>query len=84
LVTIQLSLAPATIAKSAPLTPRLRSLRACLCYNSGNTMAAHSNDLTWSFSRMKMFHACRRRYYYHYLKWGGWGYVPDTVKARLI
>ncbi len=31
------------------------------------------NKLAWSFSRMRTFDSCRRRYYYqHYLKWGGW------------
>ncbi len=36
-------------------------------------MAELKNRLAWSFSRMRTFDSCRRRYYYqHYLKWGGW------------
>lgn len=36
-------------------------------------MAELKNELTWSFSRKRLFDSCRRRYYYrHYLMWGGW------------
>lgn len=36
-------------------------------------MAELKNQLTWSYSRMRQFCACKRQYYYHrYLKWGGW------------
>lgn len=36
-------------------------------------MADLVNELSWSFSRKRLFESCRRRYYYnHYLKWGGW------------
>src|SRR5438105_6593274 len=36
-------------------------------------MAELRNELTWSYSRMRQFCACKRQYYYHrYLKWGGW------------
>lgn len=31
------------------------------------------NELTWSFSRDRLFHDCRRAYFYHYYaSWGGW------------
>jgi len=54
-----------------------------LCYNARHTMAAFSNHLTWSFSRMRMFHSCRRRYYYHhYLKWGGWSYGAPPERSQ--
>jgi hypothetical protein len=37
------------------------------------------NRLAWSFSRMRTFDSCRRRYYYqHYLKWGGWDHTAPA------
>lgn len=47
-------------------------------------MDALTNDLVWSFSRMRMFDSCRRRYYYHhYLKWDGWNSdaTPEQQQA---
>ncbi len=42
-------------------------------------MAELKNQLTWSYSRMRQFDACRRQYYYHrYLKWGGWSTDAPT------
>jgi CRISPR/Cas system-associated exonuclease Cas4 (RecB family) len=43
-------------------------------------MADLKNELTWSYSRLRMFSACRRQYYYHYyLKWGGWDRKAPAV-----
>ncbi|MFH1767681.1 MAG: PD-(D/E)XK nuclease family protein [Candidatus Omnitrophota bacterium] len=36
-------------------------------------MAKLNNELTWSFSRDRLFKECRRAYFYHYYaSWGGW------------
>ncbi|MCK4809441.1 MAG: PD-(D/E)XK nuclease family protein [Candidatus Omnitrophica bacterium] len=36
-------------------------------------MGRFKSELTWSFSRSRLFKECRRAYYYHYYaSWGGW------------
>ena len=45
------------------------------------------SELTWSFSRDRMFNECRRAYYYnYYASWGGWSSDADefTRKAYVL
>ena len=45
-------------------------------------MAEFKNQFSWSFTRHKNFHECRRRYYYHYYgSWNGWSNdAPDQAR----
>ncbi len=41
------------------------------------------NQLTWSFSRNRLFIECRRAYYYHYYaSWGGWDAGADEFHRK--
>ena len=43
------------------------------------------SELSWSFSRDKIFNECKRAYYYYYYaSWGGWedGAPEFAKKAR--
>jgi hypothetical protein len=43
-------------------------------------MSKLKNELTWSFSRSRLFDECRRAYYYHYYaSWGGWEKTADEL-----
>lgn len=45
------------------------------------------NELTWSFSRDRLFRECRRAYFYHYYaSWGGWEAGADEFirKAYIL
>ncbi|UCD16031.1 MAG: PD-(D/E)XK nuclease family protein [Candidatus Omnitrophota bacterium] len=46
-------------------------------------MGKLKNQLTWSFSRAKLFADCRRAYFYHYYaSWGGWDIRTDEFSRR--
>jgi hypothetical protein len=50
-------------------------------------MSKLKSELTWSFSRSRMFSDCRRAYFYHYYaSWGGWERGADefTRKAYIL
>jgi hypothetical protein len=50
-------------------------------------MAKLKSELSWSFSRDRLFKECQRAYYYHYYaSWGGWESNADnlTKKAYLL
>jgi CRISPR/Cas system-associated exonuclease Cas4 (RecB family) len=50
-------------------------------------MGTLKSELTWSFSRDRLFKDCPRAYYYHYYaSWGGWeSYAPElSRKAYLL
>jgi hypothetical protein len=49
-------------------------------------MAELANLFSWSRSRHNMFHACRRRYFYHYYgAWGGWAAdAPPEVRRLYV
>jgi len=50
-------------------------------------MRVLKNELTWSFSRDRLFRECRRAYYYHYYaSWGGWLKDADSFirKAYIL
>ncbi|MDD5583933.1 MAG: PD-(D/E)XK nuclease family protein [Candidatus Omnitrophica bacterium] len=50
-------------------------------------MAVFKSELTWSFSRDRLFRDCPRAYYYHYYaSWGGWeASAPElSRKAYLL
>ena len=50
-------------------------------------MAELKNELTWSFSRDRLFKDCKRAYFYHYYaSWGGWNKSSDefSQKAYLL
>ena len=41
------------------------------------------SELTWSFSRSRLFEECRRAYYYHYYaSWGGWSENSDEFVRK--
>lgn len=41
------------------------------------------SELTWSFSRNRLFSECRRAYYYHYYaSWGGWNASADDFQRK--
>ena len=43
------------------------------------------HELSWSASRARMFHACRRRYYLqYYLAWKGWDSRAPEERMRVI
>ncbi len=51
------------------------------------TMAKLKSELTWSYSRDRLFKECKRAYYYHYYaSWGGWDKSADefTKKAYIL
>jgi len=42
------------------------------------------NKFSWSFSRHKIFTACKRKYYYlYYGSWGGWEANADEKVRKL-
>jgi len=44
---------------------------------------ALAHELSWSSSRARMFHACKRRYYLqYYLAWGGWNRGASDERKR--
>lgn len=45
-------------------------------------MAKFENNFSWSFSRHRLFHDCRRAYWYNYYgSWGGWDAdAPDEAR----
>lgn len=46
-------------------------------------MAKFKSELTWSFSRDRLFGDCRRAYYYHYYaSWGGWEKDADEFTRQ--
>lgn len=46
-------------------------------------MAELKRELTWSFSRDRMFNDCRRAYYYqYYASWGGWDRNADEFSRK--
>lgn len=46
-------------------------------------MSILKNELTWSFSRSRLFQECRRAYFYHYYaSWGGWVLDADDFTRR--
>ena len=50
-------------------------------------MAKLKSELTWSYSRDRLFRECKRAYYYHYYaSWGGWEIGGDdfTRKAYML
>jgi len=49
-------------------------------------MADIKNNLTWSFSRDRLFKDCRRAYFFnYYLSWGGWDKdAPDNIRKAYI
>ena len=50
------------------------------------SMAALTNEFSWSRSRDNAFQECRRKYYYHYYgAWGGWEPgAPEDVRRLYI
>lgn len=43
-------------------------------------MGRLKSELTWSFSRDRLFNGCRRAYFYnYYLSWGGWDAKADKL-----
>lgn len=50
-------------------------------------MTEIKNELSWSFSRQKIFNQCRRAYFYRYYQsWGGWdrSASPEAKKTYLL
>jgi len=46
-------------------------------------MRVLKNELTWSFSRDRLFRECKRAYYYHYYaSWGGWLKNAESFTRR--
>ena len=46
-------------------------------------MAILKSELTWSFSRDRLFFECRRAYYYnYYVSWGGWDVKADEFSRK--
>ena len=46
-------------------------------------MGKLKSELTWSFSRGRLFKECRRAYfYYYYLSWGGWEARADKLSRQ--
>ena len=49
-------------------------------------MAVLKSELTWSFSRNRLFGDCRRAYFYHYYaSWGGWDkFAPELARKAYM
>ncbi|MDD3297082.1 MAG: PD-(D/E)XK nuclease family protein [Candidatus Omnitrophica bacterium] len=46
-------------------------------------MGKLKSELTWSFSRDRLFNECRRAYYYnYYASWGGWSKDADDFSRK--